>query len=244
MKFKLIAFSLGTVLIAQAAQSQTSTAGNANPGGPSTGGNNTAGTPPAENSTAASTTETNAASSSSTGATGSTANNPQTLPPTTRSVTLKETDTTAGKTAEAPQSDQQIKSNIRQTLATEISSVAGESYSSFSGRLPITCDVQGGVATLMGSVGTQEQKEKIELIVQRVPGVTSVENLLQVSDNSGATAASGTETNRLSPTSTRTNGSTNSMSPTSNGSAAPSAGSPADAQQRRQQLFPNAQTPR
>ncbi|HYG24416.1 MAG TPA: BON domain-containing protein [Verrucomicrobiae bacterium] len=77
--------------------------------------------------------------------------------------------------------DRELLTKVRQSVSTEISSVTGSSFSAgSSGALPINYIVRSGVVELVGSVPSEQQKERIEAVVQGVPGVTSVENRLQV----------------------------------------------------------------
>ncbi|HEU5124530.1 MAG TPA: BON domain-containing protein [Verrucomicrobiae bacterium] len=60
----------------------------------------------------------------------------------------------------------------------------------------IGINVNGGVVTLSGSVGTIEQKQNVESIAWKTPGVTSVDNRLQVASSAGPVADALSATSR------------------------------------------------
>jgi len=72
--------------------------------------------------------------------------------------------------------DQKLADQMRQDLR------ADTSLSGSSSRLRISLD--NGKATLRGFVKSEEDKQKIEKAVQKVTGVTSVQNELRVSSSS------------------------------------------------------------
>ncbi len=69
--------------------------------------------------------------------------------------------------------DTQIVNSIRQAL-TQDQSLSAET------RNTVKIECANGVVTLSGEVATQEEKTKIEQLTTKVPGVTRVENNLDV----------------------------------------------------------------
>ena len=55
---------------------------------------------------------------------------------------------------------------------------------------PVSFLVNGGIVHLVGTVPSIQQKQRIEAIVQRVPGVTRVVNQIQISSTSTTSATS------------------------------------------------------
>jgi osmotically-inducible protein OsmY len=82
----------------------------------------------------------------------------------------------------ATESDQKLADQVRQELRSNSAFNAGMS------RLRISLD--NGKATLRGTVKSDQDKQDAEKAVQKVTGVTSVQNELRVSSSSGQ---SGTE---------------------------------------------------
>ena len=83
------------------------------------------------------------------------------------------------------ESDQKLADQVRQELRSNSAISGGMS------RLRISLD--NGKATLRGTVKSDQEKQDIEKSVQKVTGVTSVQNELRVSSNSGQT---GTDENK------------------------------------------------
>lgn len=73
--------------------------------------------------------------------------------------------------------DQKLADQVKQELK------ADTSLTGFSSRLRISLD--NGKATLRGSVKTDAEKQKVEKAVEKITGVTSVQNELRVSSGSG-----------------------------------------------------------
>jgi osmotically-inducible protein OsmY len=78
--------------------------------------------------------------------------------------------------------DQKLADQIKQELGAD-TSLAG----AMSG---LRIMIDNGKATLRGSVKTEEEKQKIEKSIQKVTGVTSVENQLRVGADAGQTDSS------------------------------------------------------
>ena len=77
----------------------------------------------------------------------------------------------------ATESDQKLADQVRQELSSNSAVSSGMS------RLRISLD--NGKATIRGTVKSDQEKQDIEKSVQKVTGVTSVQNELRVSSNSG-----------------------------------------------------------
>jgi len=81
--------------------------------------------------------------------------------------------------------DQKLADQVHQELRTDSSLAASMSS--------VRISIENGKAVLRGSVKSDEDKQKIEKSIQKVTGVTSVENQLRVSGSGGASATGSTE---------------------------------------------------
>jgi osmotically-inducible protein OsmY len=97
--------------------------------------------------------------------------NRQTQPSTQPGTTRTPSETTAP--ANNAQRDTQIVASIRDALTKDLSLSA-------EARNNIKIVSESGVVTLSGQVATEEEKMKIETFARNVPGVTRVENNLDV----------------------------------------------------------------
>lgn len=75
------------------------------------------------------------------------------------------------ETLEGQAKDAKIKTQIKAKLAAEVNATTLTS---------VQVNVTNGVVTLAGPVHTAEEKSRVEMIAQAVPGVTKVNNDLQI----------------------------------------------------------------
>jgi len=92
----------------------------------------------------------------------------------------------ATSTSQADRFVQNIKgmTEADKTLAQRIGQHLKADTSMASAMSKVKIEVNDGKATLKGNVSAEDQKQKIEEAIEKVPGVTSVDNQLQVSGSS------------------------------------------------------------
>ena len=84
------------------------------------------------------------------------------------------------ETVEAQAKDAKLKTQIKSKLASEVDATTLTS---------IQVNVTNGVVTLAGPAHSAEEKSRIESVARSVPGVTQVNNDLQILGGSAAPAA-------------------------------------------------------